>query len=126
MTFLSVYFLILYHSLLHASALEIVLSQTFAKFSMLLMLTTSKPSYEGMGAYFMEFAKKRDLAIGAIPLILTLHQPVAFIPLTFSVFITLCLELYANSRLGGVSGDVIGASNCLTFASSLLVFSLLN
>ncbi|MEM3139679.1 MAG: adenosylcobinamide-GDP ribazoletransferase [Archaeoglobaceae archaeon] len=124
--FLCIYFIVLYHSFLHVNALEIVLSQTFAKFSMLMLLTTSKPSWDGMGAYFMEFASKKDLLIGAIPLTLALLKFESLIGLAFAIFITLCLKYYAQSRFGGISGDVIGTANCLTFASTLLILCLLN
>lgn len=123
-TFLCVYFIVLYHSLLHVNAFEIVLSQIFAKFSMLLLLTTSKPSWDGMGAYFMEFAGKKDLIIGAIPLTLAFIKFESLIALFIIIFITLCLKYYAQSRFGGVSGDVIGTANCITFASTLLILSL--
>jgi adenosylcobinamide-GDP ribazoletransferase len=124
LAFLCIYFLVLYHSFLQVSAFEIAISQVFAKFSMLLLLKTSKPSWEGMAAYFMEFARKRDLFIGAIPLTLAVLEPKSLFALTFAVFITLCLKYYSSSRFGGVSGDVIGAANCLAFAATLLFLSL--
>ncbi len=124
LAFLCIYFVLLYHGFLHVGVLEIVISQVLAKFSMLLLLTTSKPSWEGMAAYFMEFARKRDVLFGAIPLTLAVLEPKSLFALAFTVFITFCLRYYSNSRFGGVSGDVIGAANCLAFASSLLILSL--
>ncbi|TDA28786.1 MAG: adenosylcobinamide-GDP ribazoletransferase [Archaeoglobi archaeon] len=122
--FLCIYFIVLYHSFLLVKAFEIVISQVFAKYSMLLLLTTSKPSWNGMGAYFMEFARKRDFLAGAIPLTIAVLEPKSLFALAFAVFITLCLKYYSRSRFGGVSGDVVGAANCLVFASCLLILSL--
>lgn len=130
-TFLCVYFLVLYYSFQNVSAIEIFMSQILAKYSMLILLVTSNPSWEGMGAYFMEFARKRDLLIGAIPLIflfVDMTNPMIVMINTISLSIiltlTLLLRYYANSRLGGIGGDVIGAANCMSFASALLFFSL--
>lgn len=124
--FLCVYFVVLYHSFLHVNVLEIMLSQILAKFSMLILLTTSKPSWEGMGAYFMEFARKRDLIIGSIPLALVLFELIAIVAMILVLSVTYILRSYAHSRFGGVNGDVIGASNCISFASSLFLLSQLN
>ncbi|MCS7135418.1 MAG: adenosylcobinamide-GDP ribazoletransferase [Archaeoglobaceae archaeon] len=124
--FLCIYFIVLYHSFLRVGVFEIFISQILAKFSMLFLLTTSKAPWDGMGAYFMEFANKKDLIIGAIPLSLVFLALESLIALIFALFITVCLKYYSNSRFGGVNGDVIGAANCITFASALLLFSLLN
>lgn len=123
-TFLAIYFIMLYHGFLNVDPLEIVISQILAKFSMLVLLTTSKPSWEGMGAYFMEFASRRDVIIGAIPLSIAFIDFEALVALIFAFFITLCLREYSYSRFGGINGDVIGTANCLTFASGLLLFSI--
>jgi len=124
LAFLCIYFVLLYHGFLHVDTFEILISQIFAKFSMLLLLTTSKPSWEGMAAYFMEFARKRDMLFGAIPLTLAVLEPKSLVALAFALLITFCLKYYSNSRFGGVSGDIIGAANCLAFASTLLFLSL--
>lgn len=121
--FLCVYFIVLYHTFLIVTPFDIVISQIVAKFSMLLLLTTSKPSWEGMGAYFMEFAGKRDLIIGAIPLALAILKLESLIATIFTIFIIICLKKYAHSRFGGVSGDVIGSANCIAFASMLVLLS---
>ncbi|MEM0215409.1 MAG: adenosylcobinamide-GDP ribazoletransferase [Archaeoglobaceae archaeon] len=122
--FLCVYFIVLYHSFLSVTAFDIVISQITAKFSMLLLLTTSKPSWEGMGAYFMEFATKRDLIIGSIPLILVIINIESLIAAISTIFMIFCLKKYAHSRFGGINGDVIGSANCIAFASMLGILSL--
>lgn len=122
--FLCVYFIVLYHTFLNVNAFEIVISQITAKFSMLLLLTTSKPSWDGMGAYFMEFARKRDLTIGAIPLVLVFLNIETLIATILTIFIIIFLKKYAHSRFGGINGDIIGSANCIAFASMLVILSL--
>lgn len=128
-TFLCVYLLVLYYSFQNVSAIEIIMAQILAKYSMLILLVTSKPSWEGMGAYFMEFAKKRDLLIGAVPLVLLFADITKVLSNVISLIIisalTFLLKYYANSKLGGIGGDIIGTANCISFASALLFFSLI-
>lgn len=123
--FLCVYFLILFYSFQRVSVFDIIFSQVLAKFSMLLLLTTSKPAWQGMAGFMMEFARKRDLVIGSLPLLLVVLNPLAVFPLLFAIAISLLVKRYAEKKFNGVSGDVVGASNCLTFAGSLLVCSFL-
>ncbi|MEM4523774.1 MAG: adenosylcobinamide-GDP ribazoletransferase [Archaeoglobaceae archaeon] len=123
-TFLCLYFLILYYSFQKVYMLEIIFAQILAKFSMLILLTTSKPAWEGLGAYMMQFARKRDLLIGSIPLILILFNPLFIIPTLLAISITVAVRIYAERIFGGMSGDVIGACNCISFSAVLLFFSL--
>uniref|UniRef100_A0A7J2TI83 Adenosylcobinamide-GDP ribazoletransferase n=1 Tax=Archaeoglobus fulgidus TaxID=2234 RepID=A0A7J2TI83_ARCFL len=123
LTFICLYFLVLYYSFQRVEFLEIVFSQTIAKFSMLLLLTTSKPAWNGLGAYMMEFARKRDLFFGSLPLLISALKPSLIIPALFSILITIAIRRYSEKNFGGVSGDVIGASNCISFASALLICS---
>ncbi|MEM4747555.1 MAG: adenosylcobinamide-GDP ribazoletransferase, partial [Archaeoglobaceae archaeon] len=118
------YFLILYYSFQKVHMLEIIFAQILAKFSMLILLTTSKPAWEGLGAYMMQFARKRDLLIGSIPLILILFNPLFIIPTLLAISITVAVRIYAERIFGGMSGDVIGACNCISFSAVLLFFSL--
>jgi adenosylcobinamide-GDP ribazoletransferase len=123
-TILCLYFITLYYSIQRVGPMDIVMSQIFAKFSMLLLLTTSKPAWDGLGAYMMQFAGKKDLVIGSIPLFLSFLKPFTLIPLALSTAITFLIRKYSEKNFGGINGDVIGACNCMTFATTLLICSL--
>lgn len=120
---LCLYFLVLFYSFSKVEFFEIVYAQIFAKFSMLILLVTSKPAWQGMGAFMMEFARKRDLAIGFLPLILALFKLSTLISLLFTVLVSFLVKIYAERKFGGVNGDIIGASNCISFATSLILCS---
>lgn len=124
--FLCIYFLLLFYSFQRVEALEIIVAQIFAKFSMLLLLVTSKPAWQGMASFMMEFARKRDVAIGALPLLIAFLKFSTIVSLFFVILVSLLVKSYAEKKFGGVNGDVIGACNCLTFAGSLLVSSVLD
>lgn len=124
-TVLCLYFLILFHSFSKVGVLEIIFAQIIAKYSMLILLVTSKPAWEGMGAFMMKFAKKRDLAIGSFPLFIAIISLGNLISLFLSIFLVIWIKKYAEARFGGISGDFLGATNCLTFASTLFLNSLL-
>ncbi len=97
-------------------------SQMMAKFGMLFLLTTTKPIWDGMASYMMEFARRRDLIVGAIL--------VTFVSLTFGaifvnlavVFLCFAYRFYVIRTFGGVNGDMIGALNCIIFAFTLLLW----
>lgn len=124
--FICVYFLLLFYSFQKLEVLEIISAQILAKFSMLLLLVTSKPAWQGMGAFMMEFAKKRDLAIGAFPLMIVFLKLSTLVSLFFTVLISILMRNYAERKFGGVSGDIIGACNCVSFATSLFLCSVLD
>ncbi len=124
--FISIYFLFLFYSFQRVGVLEIIASQVFAKFSMLLLLVTSKPAWEGMAKFMMEFAKKRDVAIGAIPLLIAFIKLSTLVSLFFAILVSFLVRKYAEKKFGGVNGDTIGACNCITFANSLLICSIFN
>ncbi|MEM2345521.1 MAG: adenosylcobinamide-GDP ribazoletransferase [Archaeoglobaceae archaeon] len=124
-TFLSLYFLILFYSFPKVGFIDIIFAQITAKYSMLILLVTSKPAWEGMGAFMMEFARKKDLAIGFLPLFISVLSPEYLISLLFSILLVFWMQRYAEARFGGISGDILGAANCLTFASTLVLNSLI-
>jgi adenosylcobinamide-GDP ribazoletransferase len=129
-----IYVLTLMVSFTNLSGLELVVaivnSQMMAKFGMLLLLTTTKPLWNGLASSMMEFASKRDLIVG-----------LAVISAFSAVCVIVCPKvLWVNSALigicvayrgkivkdyGGVNGDMVGALNCIVFASGLVLFSAL-
>ena len=119
--FVVLYLLTLYHGFLKANFVNIVLAQTLAKFCMLILITTSKPSWEGIASYIMEYAKKRDLAIASLTFIpFLLLNPIKFFRVfIISIAVALIVKYYSEKTFNGVSGDVLGAVNCIVFAVAL-------
>ncbi|MCS7121777.1 MAG: adenosylcobinamide-GDP ribazoletransferase [Archaeoglobaceae archaeon] len=122
--FVSMYFLSLYHFLRYVEFEDLIFSQFLAKYVMLLFLVFSKPAWEGMASELMKFSKKRDVFVGFLPFFFFLDQEKILI-LIISIIIFLLIKKYSEINFGGVNGDVIGASNCITFSTSLIFSSLL-
>ena len=109
----------------------IILSQVCAKTAMLVLLTTSKPLWEGLASTMMEFASKRDLVVGVLIAILifafiALHTNFRiFLVFISSIVVVVFYRAYVNKKFKGVNGDIIGALNCIVFALSILIFTML-
>ncbi len=118
-----IYFVMLYSLLSHAGLWEILLSQMLAKYSMLLLMFTSRPSWGGMASYFMERISFRDVLIGALPVVLVCYKIGAesAVAVAFALTIVFFLKRYSEKHFGGINGDVIGSANCLAFVTSLAV-----
>ncbi len=97
------------------SLATIVDAQTMAKFSMLIMLTTTKPLWDGLGSHMMEFAKLRDLILGSIIVLLITLLIRSWFMNTVAIITCLIYRYYVMRTFGGVNGDLIGAINCITF-----------
>ena len=106
----------------------VVLSQTLAKQAMLLLVLRMDPLWDGMASEFGKNKSRRDyfsilisLAIGS-PFILFWGEKVVVSFLVFLI-ITFFFERYVRMRFGGMSGDMLGALNCITFSSILGVWA---
>jgi adenosylcobinamide-GDP ribazoletransferase len=133
--FVVVYLFLLFESfrLLGNSAdliVAVILSQTSAKFSMLFLITTSKPLWEGMASSIMEYASRTHLIKG-FSFLITIYVLLAIFSgnvviitahLATSLFTILLIRGIAHNLFGGVNGDIFGASNCIIFALGMLVF----
>ena len=106
--------------------LAILLSEIIAKYSMVLMASLGKSASMGSNSPFVELMKNRKkLAITTV---------IALIPLialggtsgliVFAVGTTFTLFLLASSTrsFGGITGDILGATNELSRLASVLVF----
>lgn len=107
-----------------------VLSQVCAKVAMLILLTTTKPLWDGLAKTMMEFASKRDLVVGILLAVLIFNLPILVNPKFLLVFLSSILlavlyRQYVIKKFGGVNGDMIGALNCIVFAFSNLMFLIL-
>lgn len=106
---------------------SILLSETIAKFSMVLMATIGKSANIGSNTPFvksMQDRKKIAIAgvITLIPLLVLGGLEGVYI---FGAIVCMTLLLVALSSrcFGGVTGDVLGATNELTRLASLLIFA---
>ncbi len=119
----SSYVLILY-STFPLDLAQLVISQSLAKSSMLLLLLRNEAAWEGMARVFRENVRRRDYLGLIFPLALlllfSLKNPRNLVAIIVFLLVTLLVESYSRRSFGGISGDVLGASNCLTFAAVVL------
>ena len=106
--------------------LAIFLSEIVAKFSMVLMASIGKSASIGSNSPFVELMKNRKkLAVTAIitliPLIM-LGGTTGLIIFAIGTTFTLFLVAMSTRSFGGITGDVLGATNELTRLASLLAF----
>ena len=97
------------------SLATIVDAQTMAKFGMLIMLTTTKPLWDGLGSHMMEFARLWHLILGSAFVLLITWLTGSWIVNTVAILVCLAYRYYVMRTFGGVNGDLIGAINCITF-----------
>ena len=104
----------------------ILLSEILAKFSMVLMASLGNSASLGSSSPFVSIMKdKRKLAaaflIMIIPVLL-IGETTGLIMLGVTVTFTLFLLAISTRSFGGITGDVLGATNELTRLASLVVF----
>ena len=104
----------------------ILLSEIMAKFSMVLMAGLGNSASIGSNSPFMDSMKdkKRLLVAGIITIIpfIVVGEMNGFIVFASGIVVTMVLVGLSTRSFGGITGDVMGASNELTRLSSLLLF----
>jgi len=106
--------------------LSILLSEIFAKFSMVLMASIGKSASLGSNSPFVELMKNKQKlafasAITLIPLIV-LGGTTGLLVFGVGVTLTIFLVILTAKSFGGITGDVLGTINELTRLTSLLIF----
>jgi adenosylcobinamide-GDP ribazoletransferase len=106
----------------------IIAAEVAAKLAMVTIVWLGKPTHTGLGSIFLETAKrKRNIAAYFIAILIA-YPLLGFLGVwivLLSVFLGAMMERVAKSVFGGVSGDMIGATNEIVRAISLFVAGVL-
>ena len=107
---------------------SLVVAETIAKYVMVVQAHIGSSAWEGLSSPFTATMKdkRKFLAASAIMILIlvaTGEGYASFMSLGGSLLIGIIIYYTSKRSLGGISGDVIGASNELTRLSSLIIFS---
>lgn len=107
---------------------SLVIAETIAKYVMVVQAHIGSSAWEGFSSPFTASMKdkRKFLAASAIMILIlvaTGEGYASFMSLGGSLLIGIIIYYTSKRSLGGISGDVIGASNELTRLSSLIIFS---
>jgi adenosylcobinamide-GDP ribazoletransferase len=101
----------------------IIAAEVAAKLSMVTIVWLGKPTHTGLGSIFLETAKKRRNVIAyflSVLIVYPLLGLLGILVVLLSIFFGFLMERVAESVFGGVSGDMIGATNETVRAVSLV------
>jgi adenosylcobinamide-GDP ribazoletransferase len=111
----------------------VILAEVSAKLAMVTLVWIGKPSHKGLGSIFLAKAKKKlnfaayaFSAVIVFPVIYFLASPLLALISLGLVFVSIPVALVMNRVsthvFGGVSGDMIGATNEVARAVTLILF----
>jgi adenosylcobinamide-GDP ribazoletransferase len=104
---------------------SIFVSEVIAKYTMVLQASVGQSAWEGLSSPFTKAMKDRRRLLTAtgfmLPLICVATGLIGIMSLCSSTIIAMLIQYSSNKNLGGISGDVLGASNEISRLSSLIV-----
>jgi len=101
----------------------VIVAEVAAKLGMVTIALLGKPTHTGLGSIVLETAKRKRSIIAYFLAILIAYPLLGLTGvwvILISVLLGALMERVANSVFGGVSGDMIGATNELVRAVSLV------
>ena len=105
----------------------LLLSEILAKFSMVLQASLGRSAAVGSNSPFVQIMndKKRLVVAGIISIIplVVIGGTTGLIALAVTMVITMFILAISTRSFGGITGDVMGATNEITRLSSLIIFA---
>ena len=109
---------------------SIITAEVIAKYVMVLLANRGISAWEGFSSPFIAAMKNRYKMIAATGIMVAIvwfaSSYAGFIALIISLILAQLLRYVSSKSFGGISGDVLGASNEITRLSSLIVLSSLS
>jgi adenosylcobinamide-GDP ribazoletransferase len=109
---------------------SIITSEVIAKYVMVLLANRGLSAWEGFSSPFIMAMKDRHKMLAATGIMVAIvgftTSYAGFTALVISLILAQLLKYVSSKSFGGISGDVLGASNEISRLSSLLVLSSLS
>jgi adenosylcobinamide-GDP ribazoletransferase len=109
---------------------SIITAEVIAKYVMVLLANRGLSAWEGFSSPFIVAMKDRHKILAATGIMVVIvgfaSSYAGFVALIISLILAHLLKYLSSKSFGGISGDVLGASNEITRLSSLMVLSTLS
>jgi adenosylcobinamide-GDP ribazoletransferase len=109
---------------------SIITAEVIAKYVMVLLANRGLSAWEGFSSPFIAAMKDRHKMLAATGIMIAIvgfaSSYAGFAALVISLILAQVLKYVSSKSFGGISGDVLGASNEITRLSSLMVLSSLS